>query len=252
MKIIATYNLKGGVGKTSTAVNLAFLAAKEGYRTLLWDLDPQGAASFCFRVKPKVKGGIEALRSHKRSLDDVVKATDFTGLDLIPADFSFRNFDQVYSDTKKPSKQLMKLIFPISREYDLLFIDCAPSISLTSENIFYAADALLIPLIPTTFSVRTFNQLLDYFNKAPAKHLKLLPFFSMYDKRRLLHRQIMVSLPKEFKGVLNTPIPYSKSVELMGIQRAPVGSFAPNSNPAHAYTNLWQEVHNKVLRDSPI
>jgi len=252
MKIIATYNLKGGVGKTSTAVNLAFLAAKEGYRTLLWDLDPQGAASFCFRVKPKVKGGIEALRSRKRSLDDVVKATDFTGLDLIPADFSFRNFDQVYSDTKKPSKQLMKLIFPISREYDLLFIDCAPSISLTSENIFYAADALLIPLIPTTFSVRTFNQLLDYFNKAPAKHLKLLPFFSMYDKRRLLHRQIMVSLPKEFKGVLNTPIPYSKSVELMGIQRAPVGSFAPNSNPAHAYTNLWQEVHNKVLRDSPI
>lgn len=252
MKIIATYNLKGGVGKTSTAVNIAYLAAKEGYRTLLWDLDPQGAATFCFRVQPKVKGGVEALRSQRRSLDDVVKATDFTGLDLIPADFSFRNFDQVFNDTKKPTRQLMKLIFPISKEYDLLFIDCAPSISLTSENIFYAADALLIPLIPTTFSVRTFNQLLDYFNKAPAKHLKLLPFFSMYDKRRLLHRQIMVSLPKEFRGILNTPIPYSKSVELMGIQRAPVGSFAPNSNPAHAYTKLWQEVQNKVLHDSPI
>ncbi|MCP4285001.1 MAG: AAA family ATPase [Gammaproteobacteria bacterium] len=249
MKIIATYNLKGGVGKTSTAVNMAYLAAKDGYRTLLWDLDPQGSASFCFRVKPKLKGGIKALKSRKRSLDDVTKATDFTGLDLIPADFSFRNFDQMFSDVKKPSKQLMRLLFPISREYDILFIDCAPSISLVSENIFYAADALLIPLIPTTFSVRTFYQLLNYFNKAPAKHLQLLPFFSMYDKHRLLHRQITTTLPKEFKGVLNTPIPYSKSVELMGIQRAPVGSFAPKSNPAKAYTKLWQEVHEKVMDD---
>ncbi|HXK56373.1 MAG: AAA family ATPase [Gammaproteobacteria bacterium] len=252
MKIIATYNLKGGVGKTSTAINMAYLAAKEGYRTLLWDFDPQGAASFCFRVKPKLKGGIGALRTRRRSLDDVVKATDFTGLDLIPADFSFRNFDQVFSDTKNPSKQLMKLLFPISREYDLLFIDCAPSISLASENIFYAADALLIPLIPTTFSVRTFNQLLTYFNKAPSRHLMLLPFFSMYDKRRLLHRQILVSLPKEFKGMLNTPIPYSKSVELMGIQRAPVGSFAPQSSPAHAYIKLWREVQAKLLANKGV
>ena len=182
----------------------------------------------------------------------MVKATDFTGLDLIPADFSFRNFDQVFSDTKNPSKQLMKLLFPISREYDLLFIDCAPSISLASENIFYAADALLIPLIPTTFSVRTFNQLLTYFNKAPSRHLMLLPFFSMYDKRRLLHRQILVSLPKEFKGMLNTPIPYSKSVELMGIQRAPVGSFAPQSSPAHAYIKLWREVQAKLLANKGV
>ena len=70
MKILATYNLKGGVGKTSSAVNLAYLAARDGYRTLLWDLDPQGAASFYFRVKPRIKGGVERLVRRKTLLDD--------------------------------------------------------------------------------------------------------------------------------------------------------------------------------------
>jgi cellulose biosynthesis protein BcsQ len=247
MRILATYNIKGGVGKTSTAVNLAYLAAQDGYRTLLWDLDPQGAATFCFRVKPKIKGGITGLKKRSSSLEKAVKATDFEGLDVIPSDFSFRNFDQVFSDTKKPVRQLLKLLFPIAREYDLLIIDSAPSISLASENIFYAADALLIPLIPTTFSVRTYYQLLHYFRKKPASHLKLLPFFSMYDSSRLLHRQIVSSLPREFRGILNTSIPYAKRIELMGVERAPVGHFAPKSKSDKAYKRLWEEIREKVL-----
>ena len=93
MRIYATYNIKGGVGKTTTAVNLAFLAAESGLRTVLWDLDPQGAASFMFRVKPKVKGGGKALIKGKRPLDDAIKGTDFDNLDLIPADFTYRNMD---------------------------------------------------------------------------------------------------------------------------------------------------------------
>ncbi|MES9900392.1 MAG: AAA family ATPase [Sedimenticola sp.] len=249
MKILATYNIKGGVGKTSTAVNLAYLAAKEGYRTLLWDLDPQGAASFCFRIKPKVKGGVQAIRRRKNILDKAVKATDYEGLDLIPADFSFRNFDQVFGDAKKPEKQLLKLIFPMAREYDILFIDCAPSISLIAENIFYAADALLIPLIPTPFSVRTYNQLLKHFRKAPSKHLKLLPFFSMYDKSRSLHRDVVKTLPREFNEILRTAIPYAKNVELMGHERAPVGDFAPLSKSGSAYNKLWLEVQEQMLND---
>ncbi|MCP3870602.1 MAG: AAA family ATPase [Gammaproteobacteria bacterium] len=247
MKILATYNIKGGVGKTSTAVNLAYLAAAEGYRTLLWDLDPQGAATFCFRIKPKIKGGIKNLKRRRSALTDAVKATDFEGLDLIPSDFSFRSFDQVFSDTKKPARQLLKLLFPMAREYDLLIMDSAPSISLASENIFYAADALLVPLIPTTFSVRTYYQLLDYFRKKPSSHLRLLPFFSMYDNRRPLHRQIVHSLPKEFQGILNTSIPYAKRVEMMGVERAPVGHFAPQSKSGKAYRRLWQEIRDKVV-----
>ena len=162
MKVLATHNIKGGVGKTSAAVNLAYLAAGDGYRTLLWDLDPQGAASFCFRIKPKVKGGVRALKRESRSLEQAIRATDFDGLDLIPADFSLRNFDRIFTRTRRPDGHLERLLSPLRQEYDLLFIDCAPSISLMAENIFQVADALLIPLIPTTFSLRTYQQLLGF------------------------------------------------------------------------------------------
>ena len=93
MTIVAIYNMKGGVGKTTSAVNLSYLSATSGARTLLWDLDPQGGATFLFRVRPKVKGGGEALVSGKRDLHDAVKASDFDNLDLLPSDFSYRNLD---------------------------------------------------------------------------------------------------------------------------------------------------------------
>ncbi len=249
MKILATHNIKGGVGKTSAAVNLAYLAACDGYRTLLWDLDPQAAASFCYRIKPKLKGGVKSLKKNPQSMDQAIKATDFEGLDIVPADFSLRNFDQIFAKTKNRARHLSKFLRPVKSEYDLLIIDCAPSISLMAENIFHASDALLIPLIPTTFSVRTYHQLLEYFHKDPAPGLEFLPFFSMYDKRRELQRNIVATMPDEVKGMLNTAIPYAKNVELMGQKRAPVNSFAPSSRSAVAYRNLWREVKVRALDD---
>ena len=83
MKILATYNIKGGVGKTSTAVNISHLAARDGLRVLLWDLDAQGAASFLLRVRPRVKGGGAALIRGRRDLDAAIKGTDFDRLDLL-------------------------------------------------------------------------------------------------------------------------------------------------------------------------
>ena len=171
MRIYATYNIKGGVGKTTTAVNLAYLAAEAGLRTVLWDLDPQGAASFMFRVKPRVKGGGRALISGKRPLDDAIKGTDFDNLDLIPADFTYRNMDLLLDagDAKsgdapggKPARKLSKLLAPLAAEYDAVFLDCPPSVSLVSENVLHAADVIVVPLIPTTLSVRTLEQLSDF------------------------------------------------------------------------------------------
>jgi len=91
LKVVDIHNIKGGVRKTATAVNLAYLAAAEDKRTLVWDLDPQAAATYYFRIKPKVKGDSKALVRGKRGLDAAVKGTDFENLDLLPADFSFRN-----------------------------------------------------------------------------------------------------------------------------------------------------------------
>ena len=119
MKIYATYNIKGGVGKTTTAVNLAFLAAESGLRTVLWDLDPQAAATFMFRVKPRVKGGGKALIRGKRPLDDAIKGTDFDNLDLIPADFTYRNMDLLLGGADgKPTRRIAELLKPLAGEYD--------------------------------------------------------------------------------------------------------------------------------------
>ncbi len=243
MKILATYNLKGGVGKTSSAVNLAYLAARDGYRTLLWDLDPQGAASFYFRVKPKLKGGADGLLKGRSALDDAVKATDFDGLDLIPADFSFRNLDLALGDTKKPTLQLLKLLRPVSREYDLLFIDSAPSISLVSENIFRAADVLLVPMIPTTLSARTLEQLTEFLSgHAGLAGANVKPFFSMVDRRKRMHLDLMERLPERYPNILETSIPYAADVERMGVHRMPLPAYAPSNPASHAYAELWQEI----------
>ena len=113
MKVYATYNIKGGVGKTSAAVNLAHLAALDGHNVLLWDLDPQGAATYMFRVRPKVKGGGRALVEGSRSLDDAIKASDFDGLDVVPADFRYRNLDVQLDDMKRPTRRIRELLRPL-------------------------------------------------------------------------------------------------------------------------------------------
>ncbi len=170
MRVLATYNIKGGVGKTSTAVNLAYLSARDGMRTLLWDLDPQGAATFLFRVKPRVKGGGKALVTRKRPLDAAIKATDFDGLDLLPADFSYRHMDLQLDDTKRRTRRLGQLLSSVADDYDIVFLDCPPSVSLVSENVLHAADVLLVPLIPATLSLRTFDQLTRFVADADGKH----------------------------------------------------------------------------------
>jgi cellulose biosynthesis protein BcsQ len=243
MKVIGVYNIKGGVGNTASAVNLAYLSAAEGFRTLLWDLDPQAAATYYFRVKPEVKGGTKGLLRRKRGLDSAVKGTDFEGLDLLPAEFSFRNMDLLLEDEKGPTKRLMRLLRPQSVCYDHCFLDCPPSISLVSENVFRAADLLLVPMIPTTLSARTLHQLLDFLDgHARHRDLKVLPFFSMVDRRKRLHRELMERLPERYPGILSTAIPYASEVERMGIHRMPLIAYAPSSPVADAYRALWTEV----------
>jgi chromosome partitioning protein len=254
MRIYATYNIKGGVGKTTTAVNLAFLAAESGLRTVLWDLDPQGAASFMFRVKPKVKGGGKALIKGRRPLDDAIKGTDFDNLDLIPADFTYRNMDLLLEaasngasgggDTPggKPARKLAKLLAPLADEYDAVFLDCPPSVSLVSENVLHAADVILVPLIPTTLSVRTLEQLAGFVAEFNGHRPELLAFFSMVDRRKKLHREIAEKLSVERTEVARTVIPALSVIETMSVERAPVVVFAPNTAATRAYRGLWAEL----------
>lgn len=250
MKIYATYNIKGGVGKTTTAVNLAYLAAAEGKRTLLWDLDPQGAASFLFRVKPKVKGGGSALIKGTKPLDRAIKGTDFDDLDLLPADFTYRNMDLLLGSdgvTKKrggldPTRKIARLLTPLAAEYDVIFLDCPPSISLVSENVLHAADILVVPLIPTTLSVRTLDQLSDFVSGFNGHQPQVLAFFSMVDRRKRLHLETIKTLVSERPVVSPTIIPALSLIERMSVERAPVTAFAPRTAAARAYRDLWAQL----------
>jgi len=242
MKIIATYNIKGGVGKTSTAVNLAYLAAQNGYRTLVWDLDPQGASSYYFRVKPKIKGGSKELIAGDRELEELIKATDFEKLDLLPADFSFRNLDLVLEARKKPTQRLRKLLQPLRASYDFIFLDCPPNISLLSEAIFETSDILLSPIIPTTLSIRTLEQLKKFIKDNDLKEVRLIPFFSMADRRKKLHKEIMDSMAEKHPEVLKAVIPYASDIERMGLERMPLGGYSNKSRSTESYLALWQEI----------
>lgn len=246
MKIIALYSIKGGVGKTSSAVNLAYISASKGYRTLVWDLDPQGASSYYFRIKPKVKGGSKDLIAGKRDLEGLIKGTDFANLDLLPADFSFRNLDLVLDTKKKPTSQIRKLLKPLADDYDFIFLDCPPNISLLSEAVFAAADILLSPIIPTTLSLRTLEQLKAFIAENNLDNLALIPFFSMADRRKKMHKDIMENLVKNHPEILSTAIPYASDIERMGLERQPLGGFMNKSKSMDAYHELWQEVMMRV------
>jgi chromosome partitioning protein len=243
-RVLATYNIKGGVGKTSAAVNLATLAALGGARVLIWDLDPQGASTYLFRVRPKVKGGGRKLVRGKTDVDAAIKGTDHEGLDLLPADFSYRHMDLALGEQKRPTGRLAAILAPLAGDYDYTFLDCPPSISLVSESVFEAADALLVPIIPATLSSRTLEQLQSVLGSDDGP--QVLGFFSMADRRKKLHRELMDSLAQEHPGLLKTVIPSSAEVERMGSHRGALADFAPRSRAARAYVDLWAELRERL------
>jgi chromosome partitioning protein len=247
MKVIALYNIKGGVGKTASAVNLAYCAAKSGARTLLWDLDPQGASSFYFRIKPTIKGGLKPLMGSNDKLLQNIKATDYENLDLLPADLSLRHFELALNETKGSRKRLRKILEPFLDTYDFIFLDCPPNLTLLTENIIRAANVILCPVIPTTLSERTLSQLRQFLEEEQSS-TRLLPFFSMAEKRKSLQTEIMDDLPHSAGPFLKTVIPYLSDVERMGIHREPVAVTKYASRAAKAYSELFAEL-NEALRE---
>ncbi len=248
-RVLATYNIKGGVGKTSAAVNLAYLAARDGHSTLLWDLDPQAASTYLFRIRPRIKGGARELVALRSPVGDLIKGTDHERLDLLPADFSYRHLDLDLDAFKRPALRLAKVIEPLRAEYDFIFLDCAPSISLVSESVFEAADALLVPVIPATLSSRTFEQLEQLAGPRADDRVgvQVLAFFSMVEVGRPMHRRVMAQLRGNHQvTMLGAGIPDSEDVERMGEERDPVGAFAPASPAAMAYEALWFDIKRRL------
>jgi len=242
LRIIACYSSKGGVGKTSSAVNLAAVAAAEGRSTLLIDLDQQGAASFYFRIRSPDRHRARRLLEDANWAARAIRETDFERLHLLPAHRSYRNFDVLLSGMQKSRTRLRKLIREVAPGYQTIVLDCPPSLGRVAENVFSSADVVLVPVIPTTLSLRTFEQLDEFFARAEFDRGRLHPFFSMVDSRRRMHRQTIQSMRETEKRLLETRIPYCAEIEAMGLDREPIVYSKPGHRGSVAFRNLWREV----------
>ena len=248
MEIVAISSIKGGVGKTTTAVHLAYLSAAAGWRTLLWDLDPQGGATYSLGVDAALNGAAKRLVRGDQELHDAIVATPFDNLDLLPGDLSLRRMDLHLHERKHPTERLLKMSRSLRSRYAALFIDCAQGMSLLSENVLTAADAIVVPLIPSPLSVRMLDQLSGFVAERGWTDLVVLPFFSMVDRRRQLHQEYIAATRERFPGILRTEVPYWSEIERMSVRRAPLSAIAPRSPAAQIYLSLWTEIDERLQR----
>jgi cellulose biosynthesis protein BcsQ len=239
MVTLALYNLKGGVGKTAAAVNFAYLAAANNLKTLVWDLDPQGSSSFYFHVKNE-KNESKKVLNGEEPIQNAIQDSNFENLWVIPADMSARNADLIFGESKQSKKRLKTLLNGL-KGFDVVILDCPPGISLLHENIFNAADTILMPNIPTTLSIRSYETVVQYFKENELDKSKIKCFFSMVDHRKTLHHETLQTFYNN-RIFFKNYIPYLSDVEKMGIHQQPLFEFANSCYAAQCYRDLWKEI----------
>lgn len=246
MTVFAFYNQKGGVGKTAATVNLAYLSAAEGYKTLLWDLDPQAAAGFYFQVESGQKNEAKKLLSNEIDLPGSIQPSGYDNLDIIPSDLSARNADILLSE-KQGKKRIHSALRVLKNTYDIIMLDCPPGLSVFHDSIFQASDWILIPNIPTTLSMRSYQTVIDYFGENGMDTGKIKSFFSMVDHRKNLHHEVLNEHYKD-KAFFKNYIPYLSDVEKMGQQLAPIPTYANSSYAAQCFRDVWKEIKKTCLK----
>ena len=249
MRVIAVYNMKGGVGKTTAAVNLAYCSAEAGARTLVWDLDPQAAASFSFRVRPHVDDVRRKTLATGDAFAAAIKETDYANLDLLPADFAYRKLDRLLGEIGKPVRAVTALVNVVGRNYDTVFLDCPAGFTLLTEGLFAAADLLLVPTIPTVLSLRTLARVIKSADRCDSR-ADLVAFLSMVDRRKTLHRRATEAALHHPDLFIPGQIPYASVVEQMTVRRMPLPVFAPRDPATQAFRQIWAEVQAR-LRQRP-
>jgi chromosome partitioning protein len=233
---IAVYSMKGGVGKTTLAVNLAWLAATQSARrTLLWDLD--GQASSTFILAGDSQGSYPASAAIGGDVDplELVRETATPGLFLLPSDSSLHMLDSTFDGIDR-KKHLRRMLERLGQDFDRIILDCPPGLGTTSDQVLRGATIILLPMIPSTLSRRAFADVRDHLTLHHKGRPRLYPIFNMVDRRRATHRQAIEADP-------GCPaIPMASAVEAMADRHAAIGAYAPRSPAALALAQLWMTI----------
>lgn len=245
MHVVALTALKGGVGKTSTTVNLAALAALAGRRTLVWDIDPQAGATACFGVKPKLRGGAQRLLGSDRELAGSIRPSSLPGLDVLPGDVTLREADVIVSASRKPRRSLRRVLTSIARDYDLVVVDCPPGVGAMTEVLVRSVDLLLVPVVPAPLDLRALDRFAEVVLDMGAPAELLAPFLSLVDRRKPLHRRLVDEVRVE-RRFLAAAVPMSSAVERMPLEQVPTVVAAPRSLASIALRELWAEVADRL------
>lgn len=246
-QIIALYSVKGGVGKTASAVNLAALSALHGRKVLLWDLDPQGAASWYLQTEPESAPRLQQLLKVK-SIAAGIRPTRHRNLSVLPSDQRYHDIEHVLAEKKDAGFRIAKVLDGLANDFDEIWIDTPPGLTLLGDNVLRAADLVLVPLVPTHLSERTWFQLKAHLAAEKIHPGALAAFLTMVDRRRVLHRDFYTQKQLEIPELWPDEIPYSALIEQMGDEQTPT-VFAHAKQPAaQAYFKLWQAIDQKMKK----
>jgi chromosome partitioning protein len=251
VKKIAIYNIKGGVGKTTTTINLACLLASKGLSVLVWDLDPQGGASYFFNKQNKNTNTHARLFDKYITIYDVISPSDSYQIDVISNDpvFSDQFFNKSSTITALNfiNHELMKIsLAEVEDDYDICLIDCSPGKFILHDNIFNAADLLLIPNIPAPLSIYCNNTLLDDLGKKVTLQKKVLSFYNMVQINKTLHRYYLDNMELAAANQLVNHIPFYAEIESINFKKESIFHSIKNLKTNVFYENLWKEICEKM------
>ncbi|MBR3236502.1 ParA family protein [Candidatus Saccharibacteria bacterium] len=249
-KVICITNQKGGVGKTTTAVNLCFYLAKAKYRTLLIDFDPQGNATSGLGVDKNnstLGPTMTEVILGTASLEDTIRRTKYKDFDLAPTTPELANAEVEITGMQKKFIRLREAIKPIEQVYDYIIIDSPPSLSLLTVNGMIASDYLLLPVQTEFYALEGVAQLLESMKlvmKQANPNLRLIGVVAtMYDKRTSLSSQVLAEIKKYFKDLtFKTTIPRNVRVAESPSHGVPIGAYDKFSKGAKAYKELTKEL----------